>query len=94
MKVFVYSTRPYDQQWLDQANKNKHELHYTEARLDKRTVKLAKDYPAICCFVDDKLDGAVLNELNHGGTGLIALRSTGFNNIDLLAAEKLGITVY
>jgi D-lactate dehydrogenase len=93
VKVFVYSTRPYDQQWLDQANKNKHELHYTEARLDKRTVSLAKDYPAICCFVDDTLNATVLKQLNQGGTGLVALRSTGFNNIDLLAAEKLGITV-
>jgi D-lactate dehydrogenase len=93
MKVFVYSTRPYDQQWLDRANKDKHELHYTETRLDKRTASLAKDYPAVCSFVDDTLDATVLKQLHQGGTGLIALRSTGFNNVDLLTAEKLGMTV-
>jgi D-lactate dehydrogenase len=93
MKTIVYSTRPYDRQWLDRVNQKKHELHYTETRLDKHTASLAGDYPAVCCFVDDVLDAAVLKQLHQGGTGLVALRSTGFNNVDLMAAEKLGLTV-
>jgi D-lactate dehydrogenase len=93
MKVLVYSTRPYDQKWLEQVNKDRHKLHYTEAPLEKGTASLAKDYPAICCFVDDTLDDAVLKQLHQGGTRLISLRSTGFNNVDLLTAEKLNMTV-
>jgi D-lactate dehydrogenase len=93
MKVLVYSTRPYDHQWLEKANKDKHTLHYTEARLERRTASLARDYPAVCCFVDDTLDATVLKQLHQDGTRLISLRSTGFNNVDLLAAEKLGLTV-
>jgi len=93
LKVLVYSTRPYDEESLNSANQGKHQLHFTEACLDKRTATLARDYPAVCCFVDDALSAAVLTELNQGGTKLIALRSTGFNNVDLAAAEKHGMTV-
>jgi D-lactate dehydrogenase len=35
----------------------------------------------------------VLEQLASGGTGLIALRATGFNNVDLQAAAALGIDV-
>jgi D-lactate dehydrogenase len=93
LRVLVYSTRPYDQEALNSANQGKHQLHFTEARLDKRTASLARDYPAVCCFVDDVVNTAVLVQLNQGGTKLIALRSTGFNNVDLPAAEKHGMTV-
>ena len=93
MKVLVYSTRPYDEESLNSANQGKHQLHFTEARLDKRTAALAKDYPAVCCFVDDALNAGVLTQLNKGGTNLVALRSTGFNNVDLEAAEGKGMTV-
>jgi D-lactate dehydrogenase len=93
LKVLVYSTRPYDEESLNSANQGKHQLHFTEARLDKRTATLARDYPAVCCFVDDALNAAVLTELSNRGTKLITLRSTGFNNVDLPAAEDHGMTV-
>jgi D-lactate dehydrogenase len=94
LRVLVYSTRPYDEESLNSANQgNKHQLHFTEARLNKRTATLARDYPAICCFVDDALNAAVLTELSKGGTKLIALRSTGFNNVDLSSVEGHGMTV-
>jgi D-lactate dehydrogenase len=93
MEVLVYSTRPYDEESLNSANQGKHQLHFIEARLDRRTAVLAKDYPVICCFVDDALNASVLAELDKGRTKLIALRSTGFNNVDLGAAEKHGMTV-
>jgi D-lactate dehydrogenase len=94
MKVLVYSTRPYDRQYLTAANRHgEHELHFTEARLNAQTVALADGYSTVCCFVDDTLDREVLQRLAKGGTRLVALRSTGFNNVDLQAAEKLGLTV-
>jgi D-lactate dehydrogenase len=93
VKVLVYSIRPYDKAALAAANKEKHELHFTEARLDERTASLAAGYPGVCCFVDDNLDGRVLSKLHQGGTRLVALRSTGFNNVDLPTAGKLGMTV-
>ncbi|RZI55442.1 MAG: 2-hydroxyacid dehydrogenase, partial [Zymomonas sp.] len=47
----------------------------------------------VCIFVNDHADAAVLEVLRRGGTGLVALRCTGFNNVDLAAAQKLGIKV-
>jgi D-lactate dehydrogenase len=93
MKVLVYSARSYDQEFLSAANQGKHELHFTEARLGKRTAVLARQFPAVCCFVDDVLDKNILKQLSDGGTRLAALRATGFNNVDLKAAEEFGMTV-
>jgi D-lactate dehydrogenase len=47
----------------------------------------------VCAFVDDRLDAGVLDTLHAGGTRLLALRSAGFNHVDLEAAERLGLTV-
>jgi D-lactate dehydrogenase len=93
MKVLVYSARPYDKEFLEAANQDKHELNFIEARLAESTTALARQYPAVCCFVDDILSRKVLKQLAAGGTRLVALRATGFNNVDLKAAEELGMTV-
>jgi D-lactate dehydrogenase len=93
VKVIVYSTRSYDREYLEMANRGVHELHFHESRLESRTAVLAQGFPAVCCFADDVLDATVLRQLGQGGSKLIALRSTGFNNVDLMAAEELGLTV-
>lgn len=94
MKVAIFSTKPYDRQFLDQLNaKYGHELVYLEPRLDTDTAALAAGYEAVCVFVNDTLNSPVLTQLASGDTRLITLRCTGFNNVDLTAAEKLGMTV-
>ena len=93
MKVLVYSARPYDKKFLEVANQKKHELHFIEARLDESTTVLARQYTSVCCFVDDILSKKVIKQLSDGGTRLVALRATGFNNVDLKAAEELGMTI-
>ena len=93
MKVLVYSTRPYDREFLGAANKGKHELNFIEAQLGESTIVLARKYPAVCCFVDDILSENVVKQLSEGGTRLVALRATGFNNVDLKAAEEAGMTI-
>jgi D-lactate dehydrogenase len=54
---------------------------------------MAHGFPAVCAFVNDKLDAATLSALVAGGTRLVALRSAGYNNVDLPAADKLKITL-
>jgi D-lactate dehydrogenase len=93
MKVLVYSSRPYDKEFLDNANHGLHDLNFTEARLDERTATMAKGFTAVCCFVSDSIKQEVLRELHDGGTKLVLLRSTGFNNVDLEVADRLGMTV-
>ncbi|MDJ0564350.1 MAG: 2-hydroxyacid dehydrogenase [Microcystis sp. M49629_WE12] len=96
MKVAVFSTEPYDRIFLDQANieaKANHELVYFESRLEPKTVSLADGFPAICVFVNDNVNSETLEILAKQGTQLIALRCTGFNNVDIAKAAELGIKV-
>lgn len=93
MDILVYDAHSYDQTFLEAANRGQHRLVFTTAQLDPTTAALAEGYPAICCFVNDHASAEVLERLAAGGTRLIALRATGFNNIDLAAARRVGITV-
>lgn len=94
MKVAVFSTKPYDREFLLRANEDaNHELMFYESRLTPQTARLADGYPAVCAFVNDQLDAQVLLMLSRMNVELIALRSAGFNHVDLAAAEQLGFTV-
>jgi D-lactate dehydrogenase len=61
--------------------------------LTAKTAVLAKGSQAVCAFVNDQIDADVLAEFKRLGVGLVALRSAGFNNVDLPAAKRLGISV-
>lgn len=93
MKVLFFSARPYDREMMQTANAGRHEFEFTSAHLTEKTVSMAAGYPAVCGFVNDRFDSPVLAKLAAGGTRLVTLRSTGFNNVDLDAAERFGITV-
>lgn len=94
MKVAVYSTKSYDRRFLEAANRDRrHELVFLEARLTPQTAKLAAEFPAICVFIHDSLDGETLNVLASQGTQFIALRAAGFDRLDLQTAAELDLTV-
>ncbi|WP_406695577.1 2-hydroxyacid dehydrogenase [Singulisphaera sp. Ch08] len=94
MKVAVFSTKPYDQISLDGANtEHRHELVYFDARLSAATATLAQGCEAICAFVNDELNGPVLDELHRGGVRLVALRCAGYNNVDLEVAQRHRLVV-
>jgi D-lactate dehydrogenase len=94
MRVAIFSTKNYDRVFLEAANAAYgHELVFFEPRLTEETTALAAQFPAVCVFVNDQLSAAVLNALAKQGTRLVALRSAGFNNVDLIAARELGLTV-
>jgi D-lactate dehydrogenase len=94
MRVAVFSAHGFDREFLAAANHTRqHDLHFLEARLSLQTCVLARDFPAICAFVNDNLGAEVLTRLADGGTRLLALRSAGFNHVDLAAAKQLGLTV-
>jgi D-lactate dehydrogenase len=94
MRIAVFSAKPYDREFLDRAAAGRgHEPHHLEPRLTAETARLAEGFPAVCVFVNDQLDRAALERLAAGGTRLVALRCAGFNNVDLRAADDLGIAV-
>jgi D-lactate dehydrogenase len=96
MDVLVYDTKKYDRETLQAANADAgapHKLVFVESLLNERTASLADGFPAVSLFVNDDASAPVLERLAHSGVRLITLRSTGFNNVDLDAAARCGLTV-
>ena len=94
MNVAVFSAKRYDRDFLDAANVSAgHRITYFDVPLERETAALAHEYEAACIFVNDNADADVLEALSRGGTRLIALRCTGFNNVDLRAATRFGLKV-
>jgi D-lactate dehydrogenase len=94
MKVAFYSSKSYDEEYFRKVNSRfNHKLDFLETRLNSQTVQLAKDYDAICAFVNDKVDAETLKSMQEQNINLLTLRCAGFNNVDLKAAEENGITV-
>ena len=94
MRVAVFSTKPYDREFLTEVNEQfDHELVFFEPRLTWQTCPLVVGFPAVCAFVNDQLDAHVLVTLAKQSVRLIAMRCAGFNNVDLRIADQMGLTV-
>lgn len=93
MKVAIFSTKGYDRHFLEEANDGRHELRFFEPRLTEETVSLAQGFDAVCVFVNDTVNAPVLEALAASRVRLVALRCAGFNNVDIPAAQRLGIGV-
>ena len=94
MKAVIFSAHEFDRESFACANqRHGHQLTFVAPSLDPTTASLARGYPAAIVFVNDRLDAATLEILRTGGTQLVALRCAGFNNVDLAAAERLGLRV-
>lgn len=94
MDIAVFSANRYDREFLDPANASAgHRIHYLDLPLEQETAALAGEYDAVCIFVNDKADAGVLEVMSRGKTRLVALRCTGYNNVDLQAAARFGLKV-
>ena len=69
MRVAIFSNHEYDQNSFEEANGSfKHELVFLSATLDSATASLASGFPAVCAFVNDRLD--VVDRRARGGASL------------------------
>src|SRR6056297_290630 len=95
MKIAFFSTKKYDRQsFNDQLESYSHTITYFEDILSPETVALAKGFDAVCIFVNNPLDRELIRMLSEIDIEVIALRSAGFNHVDLEAADDYGINVY
>lgn len=88
MKTLAFfDTKEYDKIFFD-AMQEKHGIHirYFEDKLSAQTVSLADGADAVCAFVNDTVDRAVIERLHRMGIRLIALRCAGYNNVDFKSA--------
>ncbi len=92
-QVLFFDSKPYDKQYFNRANEGfGFDLQYFEGHLSAQTKDLVKDHRAICVFVNDQIDKKMVDFLKEKGVGLVALRSAGYNNVDLKAAyEKIHV---
>ncbi|MBS4066409.1 MAG: 2-hydroxyacid dehydrogenase [Chitinophagaceae bacterium] len=93
MKVAVYSTHKFEKVFLLHAAEGKHELIFLEPQLSLTTTALAEGCKAVCIFVNDDGSKEVLQKLSAIGIKHLALRSAGFNHVDIKAAYELGMRV-
>lgn len=97
MKLALFSAKPYDKKYFTAAQTARNDTSitvlYHEVSLTPDTVSLSEGADAICVFVNDILTSTVIEHLATNGVKAILLRCAGFNNVDLLAAEKHGIAV-
>jgi len=94
MRIDVFSAKPHDQHFLTVAAEGKGlELRFHDGRLNAGSARLADGARVVCAFVNDDLSAPVIAELAAVGVRLIALRSAGFNHVDLAAAQAAGIAV-
>ncbi len=92
MRAILYSTHEFEREAFERAKSTPaHELTYLSAPLQATTAPLAKGHGAVIPSLNDKVDAAMLQLLANDGVRLIALRSAGYNNLDLAAARQFGL---
>ena len=93
MKVAMFSTRSYETRYFDHSINDEIKFTYFDTQLNIKTCQLAQGFDAVCAFVNDDLSAPVVEKLAENGVKMIAMRCAGFNNVDLDAAKKSGLTV-
>ena len=87
IKVAFFDAKAYDKPSFEQyGSLYDVRFKYLETKLNEDTVDLARGCDAVCVFVNDTVNAAVIDRLYEYGVRLIALRSAGYNNVDLQAA--------
>ena len=87
IKVAFYDAKAYDMPSFEKYGQmHDVQFRFLETKLNGDTVELAKDCDAVCVFVNDSVDKKVIDRLYDLGVRLIALRSAGYNNVDIRAA--------
>ena len=86
--IAFFGTKPYDESSFNDKNKEfGFEIRYYKGHLNKNNVLLTQGVDAVCIFVNDTADVAVIDAMADNGVKLLALRCAGFNNVDLKAAK-------
>lgn len=93
MKCAMFSAKRFEREAFASAADRGVEVTFMEAALSEQTAELARGFESVCLFVNDNANAAALEKLAGLGVRLLALRSAGFNHVDLDAAQRLGLTV-
>jgi D-lactate dehydrogenase len=88
-KIAFFDTKPYDKEFFNRVNqKYNFNIKYFKFHLTIDNVILTKGYDVVIIFVNDLINKQIIEKLVYYDIKLIALRSAGFNNVDLKAAQN------
>lgn len=85
-RIAFFDTKPYDKLYFDKLNDN-YEISYFEGKLNKKTAPITKGYDVVIAFVNDDIDADTINILADNGIKVLAMRCSGYSNVDLKAAK-------
>lgn len=92
IKVAFFDSKEYDKKSFNEYNKEYgYKITYFENKLTEETTLLAKGYDAVCVFVHDVLDKKAIKKLEEYGVKVIALRSAGYNNVDMSGVNTIKV---
>lgn len=94
-KILFYDTKSYDKEFFEKKRKDFPEIQidYLSSELNPNTAGLARDYSAVCAFVNCDLGSRTVEILHKQGVKLILMRCAGFNNVDVEKAKAYGIKI-
>ncbi len=94
LRIAFFDTKPYDREFFNRINEQYgYDIHYFTPHLTPDTVSLAAGYEVACVFVNDIVTPEMIDELYNNGTRQLALRSAGYNNVNLQHAfGKIHVT--
>lgn len=90
-KIAFFDAKEYDKTFFDKAVAEHGypvDITYYDGHLTKDNAIIAKDFDTVCIFVNDYVTKEVADILYDNGIDFIALRSAGYNNIDLESVFK------
>jgi D-lactate dehydrogenase len=93
LKIAIFDSKPYIEKIFEELNDDQFVFKFFKPRLNLDTVSLTSGFKVICVFVNDNIEASVVDELKRNGVELVALRCAGYNNVDIDACKKNGISV-
>jgi D-lactate dehydrogenase len=96
IRIAFFDTKSYMKEAFEAVNKDQQysfKIKWFKEKLSKQTAVLAANCQVVCCFVNCTVDEETIKRIAEGGTKLIAMRCAGYDNVDLEAAKKYGLSV-
>ncbi len=89
IKIALFDAKEYDRESFENTNRQfGFQIDYFASHFTENTAVLADGHDAVCLFVNDYLSADLVAKLKSYPVPLVALRSAGYNNVDLKATYR------
>jgi len=86
IKIAFFDAKPYDIESFEKIFQDTNfKITFFKNHLTPETASLTQGFQVVCVFVNDVINKDVINILERNGVSLVAIRATGYNNVDIRA---------